>query len=315
MNFDVDSRTILLVTHGSHAYGLNTPTSDIDIKGVCIEPTALHYGFLHRFEQQEQMVAKGHPHDRVVYSLKKFAHLAADCNPNIIEVLWVDDCDVRKSDAFGDELRSMRGDFLSKKARWTFAGYAHAQLKRIKTHRSWLLNPPSAPPTRGGFGLSETSKVSQSELGAFDAALQQGIGIELSKELFTVFTREKQYQSAKNHWEQYQTWKKQRNPARAELEARYGYDCKHGAHLVRLMRMCREIMTTGEVRVRRPDREELLAIRNGAWDYDRIVEFAERAEDECAELYETSTLRKEPDRVRLDAAIVSITERYLSLHG
>jgi len=34
MNFDVDARTILLVRHGSHAYGLNTPASDEDNTGA-----------------------------------------------------------------------------------------------------------------------------------------------------------------------------------------------------------------------------------------------------------------------------------------
>ena len=98
MHFDLDSRTILLVRHGSHAYGLNTATSDLDVKGVCIKPADCYFGFLKRFEQAELMVSKGHEQDRVVYSLDKFAALAADCNPNIIEVLHVDDSDVLKCD-------------------------------------------------------------------------------------------------------------------------------------------------------------------------------------------------------------------------
>jgi uncharacterized protein len=35
----------------------------------------------------------------------------------------------------------------------TFHGYAMAQLKKIKTHRSWLLNPPTKKPSREDFGL------------------------------------------------------------------------------------------------------------------------------------------------------------------
>lgn len=315
MNFDIDARTILLVNHGSHAYGLNTPTSDRDYKGVCIEPKPFYYGFLHHFEQFEHMGSKTDGIDKVVYSLKKFASLAADCNPSIIEVLWVDDTDILMADQFGTQLRNIRRDFISKKARWTFSGYAIAQLKRIKTHRQWLLNPPKNVPTRGEFGLSETSKVSKSELGAYDAAQKDGIELELSKELLTVFTREKQWQSAKQHYEQYVNWTKTRNPARAEMEAKFGYDVKHGMHLCRLMRMCKEILVTGEVLVKRPDREELLAIRNGEWSYDRLIEFAEKAEAECAALYETSTLRKEPDRVKLDSDIVDMIDRYVGHYG
>ena len=215
MNFDVEQRTIILVRHGSHAYGTNTPTSDIDVKGVAIEPRSFHLGFLHTFEQFESMgtttggnLARlrslaGKDADVVIYSLKKFAKLAADCNPNIIEVLHVDDSDIIHIDEFGEELRSIRNDFLSRKARHTFSGYAHAQLKRIKTHRQWLLNPPDAPPTRKQFGLSEETKISQSELGAFDAATEAGIEVNVPKEVLTIYTREKQYQAAKVHFDQY----------------------------------------------------------------------------------------------------------------
>lgn len=344
MNFNVNKHTILLVKHGSHAYGMNTATSDLDVKGVCIEPKEFHFGFLHHFEQHERQAAKGHPEDLVIYSLKKFARLATDCNPNIIEILHVDDSDVLKIDAFGEWLRAMRDSFLSRKARWTFAGYAHSQLKRIKTHRKWLLEPPKAPPTRAEFGLSEVSKVSKSELGAFDSLMggqggQGGQGsrcdecdpsfgcfdgavpcskkpaaleMEIPKELMTLFTREKQYQASKTHYDQYQYWKKTRNPVRAELESKFGLDTKHAAHLVRLMRMCKEILTLGKVIVKRPDAEELLSIRAGAWSYDQIVEYAENVEAECAALYETSPLRREPDRVNIDAAIVDMTERYMN---
>jgi len=315
MHFDVEKRTILLARHGSHAYGTNIEGSDEDFKGVCIKPKECYLGFVQRFEQFEHMGAKTDGIDKVIYSLDKFAALAADCNPNIIELLWVDDADIVHIDTFGEELRSFKEEFISKKARFTFSGYAHAQLKRIKTHRSWLLDPPKRRPERSDFHLSETTKVSQSELGAFDAALRDGIEIELPKDVLTLFTREKQYQAEKTRYDQYMNWARSRNPARAELEAKYGYDTKHGGHLIRLMRMCREILLTGKVLVKRPDRDELLAIRVGKVSYDGLIEEAERIEAECDELYKTSSLRKEPDRTALDVRVIDMTDRYLRLHG
>lgn len=329
MNFDVEERTILMVRHGSHAYGLNTETSDLDIKGIAIEPRNFHLGFMHTFEQYERMGnkyggdlaslqhLKGTELDLVVYSLKKFARLAAECNPNIIEVLHIDDSDVLHIDKFGETLREYKDDFLSTKARHTFAGYAHAQLKRIKTHKAWLMDPPKAAPTRASFGLSETTKVSQSELGAFEAAVKDGIDIEVPKDVLSLFTREKQYQSAKTHWDQYCTWVKQRNPKRAELEAKYGYDTKHGMHLLRLMRMCKEIMLTGKVIVKRPDRDDLLGVRAGNLSYEFLIEEAERLERECDEIYKTGTspLPKVPDRESLDRLVIQLTDEYLRLYG
>jgi len=341
VQFDIDARTILLVKHGSHAYGLNTPESDEDFKGICIPPKECYFGFTQKFEQMEHMGSKSDGIDKVVYALSKFVSLAADANPNIIEVLHVDDADVMKVDSFGEELRAIRNEFLSKKAKFTFSGYAHAQLHRIKTHRKWLLDPPKAAPTREQFGLSEATKVSKSELGAFDSLLgqktvdddayvspmQQAIavnlaardklGIELPKDVVTLFTREKAYQAAMAHYGQYQNWLKTRNPKRAELEAKFGYDTKHGMHLMRLELMGLRILKNHIVQVKwtGPERDFLMDVRNGLLPYDNLVEAAEKLEAQIEELYATSTLRKEPDRVTIDRHLVDMTERYLRLHG
>jgi predicted nucleotidyltransferase len=312
--FDVEKRTILKIKHGSHAYGLNTATSDLDVKGVCIEPFAYHFGFLRSFEQHERMGHEGV--DLVVYSLKKFARLAADCNPNIIEVLHGADEDVIFCDEFGEQLREHRYDFISKKAKFTFAGYAHAQLKRIKTHRSWLLNPPKGAPTRSEFGLDEGVRISKSEIGAIDMLITDGKMPPMTGGLMHLFTQERAYAAAKDHFDQFQNWVKSRNPARAALEAKFGFDTKHGMHLLRLMRMCKEILAFGKVIVKRlEDRDELLDVRNGKRPYDGLIEEAERLEAECEELYKTSTLQNEPDREALDKFIVNLTEQYLFLHG
>lgn len=325
MNFDVSKRTIILVRHGSHAYGLNTPTSDLDVKGVCIEPRENFYGFLHTFEQHESMGRQtpDGPEDRVVYSLKKFMRLAADCNPNIIEVLHVDDSDILHIDEFGEQLRSIRNDFLSKKARHTFSGYAHAQLKRINTHRSWLLNPPKCPPERKDFGLSDIREVSKSDLGAYQAFEQmskngtetQNLISTLPSNIVELLQREKAFANAKTHWDQYQNWLKTRNPSRAALEAKHGLDTKHAAHLIRLMRMCKEILEGKGVFVKREDREELLSIRNGAWSYEKIVQTAEALDLECESLYKTSSLQHKPNLNFLHNECVKLTEKFLERNG
>lgn len=314
MNFDVEKRTIYRVKHGSHAYGLNIESSDVDEKGVCIEPIEYHFGFLHNFEQQELLVSKGHEKDVTIYSLKKFVKLASDCNPNIIEILFVDDCDVLFCDEFGEMLRNERQSFLSRKARHTFSGYAISQLKRIKSHRNWLLNPPKNEPNRKDFSLGETTKVSRSELGAFEQLVKSGVEVELPKDVLNLFLREKQYQVAKSTYDQYVNWVKTRNPVRSELEKKHFFDTKHGMHLIRLMRMCKEILQTGKVNVKRHDREELLAIRNGMMSYDELIDSAEKLEKECELLYETSCLPNSPNRNKLDKLIVDMTQKYLKLH-
>lgn len=307
--------TILLVRHGSQAYGTDTPESDLDIKGVAVPPKRYFTGFLHRFEQAEQK-GTDEQDDLTIFDIRKFCQLAADCNPNIIEVLWVDSDDVIHADAFGKWLMQHRGDFLSQKAKHTFSGYAVAQLKRIKTHRQWLLDPPKEQPLRATFGLPETTLVSKDQMGVIQSFEEKGncdLDAQFGSNVMEVYRKERSYHNALTRWNQYQLWKKTRNPKRAALEEKFGYDCKHGMHLVRLMRMCREVLTTGQVIVRRPDAGELLSIRNGAWPYDRLVEWAEAQDAEMDELLKTSPLPHAPDRVAIDKLCRDIVESHFSI--
>jgi predicted nucleotidyltransferase len=111
---------------------------------------------------------------------------------------------------------------------------------------------------------------------------------------------ERAYNNARRVWNQYQEWKLKRNPTRAALEAKSGYDTKHGMHLVRLMRMGYEILSEGKVIVKRPDAEELLSIRNGAWSYETIVTYAKDMEAKIDAAEKTSPLPRAPDRGTLD---------------
>jgi predicted nucleotidyltransferase len=295
----------LLTKHGSHAYGLNTATSDLDIKGIAIPPRRYFTGFVNRFEQAET-----HDPDLTIYDIRKFFALAADCNPNIIEILWTaPDCHLYVS-PIGEQIIACRDWFLSRKAKYTFSGYAIAQLKRIKTHRRWLLQPPDHQPTRDEFGLPEQRLMSADEQGAIAAVLERPASTTLIPvHAMAIYEKERAYGNAAREWVQYLNWKATRNPARAAIEAEHGYDCKHAMHLVRLMRMCREILTTGTVVVQRPDRDELLAIRNGAWDYDQLITWAEQQDKDMAALLDVSPLPHSPNRQALDLLCSELVER------
>ena len=349
-------RTVLLVRHGSHAYGTNTPSSDEDFKGIIIPPIPYYLGSQHRLEQIE---LKAPNPDLVIYEIRKFFTLAADSNPNIVEVLHTAPEDHFIVDPIGEIILDHKNDFLSKKIKHTFMGYSVSQLKRIKTHKKWIMNPPSTYPTRTELGLPEQTLIPTDQLMAVQAEIQKEldrfqfdfmedleeshkIGIrntvmEMLAELkittdqhwesaarkigmddnfIQLMQKERQYAGAKREWDQYQNWKKTRNPARSALEEKYGYDTKHAYHLVRLIRMCREILTTGIVNVKRPDREELLSIRNGAWSYDKLIEFAESEEIALNVLYNTTNiLPKVPNKDLIDKLCIKLVERSLSKYS
>ena len=137
--------TIFITRHGSKAYNTHIETSDDDYKGVSIMPFSLLASFHKKFEQAE---LKAPDPDTVIYELRKFCQLASQCNPSIIEVLFTDPSDHILLTDVGSMLVEQRNIFLSKRARFSFSGYAISQLKRIKLHRGYLLNPPKQYPTR-----------------------------------------------------------------------------------------------------------------------------------------------------------------------
>ena len=367
MNFDLKKHTILLVLSGSRAYGTQTETSDVDVKGVVIPPVAYRDGFLHNFEQadkpgsmsvfydclndEEKALADKGEYEGSVYEIRKFFKLAADGNPNILDVLFCRDQDVRYITPLGKILRDNRKKFLSTRCRWTFAGYAKAQLKRIETHRKWLIDKPDHKPTRSEFGLAEETVIPNDQLRTAEAAVSKKVdgweidfdqldpatkmyilnqikenlvelgitsdskynaaarSIGYTENFLHMLQKEREYKTAVTHWKQYNDWKKNRNEKRSELEAKYGYDTKHGSHLVRLLRMCGEILETGNVTVYRPDAQDLLDIRAGKWSYERLIEFAYNEDKKMDKLFKTSKLPRKPPFEELDKLCIKLIAR------
>lgn len=106
---------------------------------------------------------------------------------------------------------------------------------------------------------------------------------------------ETSYNDACSRVDKYWSWYNGRNAARAEMERKYGYDAKFAMHLVRLLRTADECLSTGIINVYRPDAQELLAIRNGAWSYQELVEYTEFMDNKIKELYKTTDLPRSPD--------------------
>lgn len=344
------TNTIFLTLAGSRAYGTNNPNSDTDVRGIAIPPKRYFQGFLDTFEQAE---FKGDP-DMVVFNVVKFTKLAADCNPNIIEILFTDESDWLYHDpaTFG-LLHENRNLFLSKKAKHTFSGYAFDQLEKINRHYKWLRDPPKVSPTRAEFGLHPKPLLPKEQLAAAQARFKEKIQswdvdwqkvdradrILMQERLATMlaelgYTRdtasldgvgvllgfdtnfiqylqlEKRFKEKTDNWNSYLDWQKNRNPERAVLEAKFGYDVKHAMHLERLQTMACEIQETGKVLVKRPDADKLQAIRRGAFTYEEIMANAKEKQEKINDLYlSCNILPREPDYQKINDLCVEIVER------
>lgn len=161
-------RTIYLTRHGSQAYGTSTPTSDLDVRGVVIAPREYYLGMTSSFEQ-----ATSKDPDLVIFEIRKFFRLASECNPNALEILFTDESDHYMDGSLGRQLLKNKELFLSKRVKFTFQGYANAQMKRILTHRRWLLNPLDHQPMRAEFGLPERTVIPADQVQAANAAIKK----------------------------------------------------------------------------------------------------------------------------------------------
>lgn len=372
----LERHTIFVTLAGSQAHGTARETSDVDLRGVCVAPLSLRLSLFRTFEQYEGELSgalleavlprlKTHPSaarglatktECVIYDVAKFLRLCADANPNALEILFADERDWVFETPAWRRLYDRRHGFLTKKVQATFLGYAMAQLKKIRSHRSWLLHPPARKPSRTDFGLPSadstigqdlqyriertlTEKIRSYGIDAIDmpAAARievqerleelvrdqlaasaddlddrlravAGHALDLPTDLMAALGAETRYRTALKHWDSYQTWKRQRNPARADLERAHGYDTKHAMHLVRLMRMGLEILEHGDLSVRRQDASELAAIRDGALSFDELLAMTARMKTAMEAASATTRLPADVDRRWADELVLELTK-------
>lgn len=276
---EIEERTICLAITGSQAYGLATEDSDTDYKGIFVATKPYYLGFK-TIEQkdsgwqdtndpglEDSVYAKlNNPKDMVVYELRKFLKLSIENNPNILEMLYFDSKLYLKRSLLFDEIVKHRDLILSKKVKYSLSGYAYNQLRRVETHRKWLLDPPTQPPKLEDFGLTDDSVLTKTELNAFIEflyilikdkieweieseemkALLDEIDFKgvlthhpLAEELLpevqkltrstndfiSLLHKTQLFRKEKKNWDAYQSWLKNRNKKRAELELKCGYDC------------------------------------------------------------------------------------------
>lgn len=294
MEFDYKKHLVMLCTVGSRAYGTHTPESDYDYRGALVPPALCDSGFLHKFEQKERLA--GYGEDSIAYDLRKFFSLCANCNPNVVECLFVPDDLVVVDTKWGRLLRENRYKFLSMRAKDSFHGYAYSQLKRMKNHKAWMDQEKSGAvtverPKRKAFGLGPNPKYAKEHLQGLVALPQDS----LEPSLKDYVAKEREYMAAHNEWAKWNKWRKNRNPQRAAMERKSGYDLKHGMHLVRLLKMCEELLRDGELYVRRPDADFLLEVRNGEWSYEKLMGWVDNQDEVLKALADKSTLPKHPD--------------------
>lgn len=97
------------------------------------------------------------------------------------------------------------------------------------------------------------------------------------------------------------------NPERMKLVEQFGYDTKFAYHVVRLACECEQILVEHDLDLER-NREQLKAIRRGAWTLEYLEEWFQEKEKSLEALYEKSTLRHKPDEDEIKTLLLECLE-------
>ncbi len=259
------SRIILMGLGGSHAYGTNNENSDVDFRGVTLNLPSDLLG-LTSFEQYEDENT-----DTVIYAFNKVVKLLLDCNPNMIELLGLDEEQYLIKTPLGQELLDNRYLFLSKRAAKSFGGYASAQLRRLQN----AIARDSMPQQEREQHIYNSVRNALEDIRRKNEKLDKGtLNLYIDKSEHPEFETEIFIDMQYRHL----PLRDYENMLGAMNSVVRDYDKlgkrnrkkddnhlnKHAMHLIRLFMMAIDILEKGEIRTHRTDDLELLkSIRRG----------------------------------------------------
>jgi uncharacterized protein len=125
-----------------------------------------------------------------------------------------------------------------------------------------------------------------------------------------LFFNKESYSSYCKDYREYWEWVEKRNEDRylGNIEHGKGYDAKNMMHTIRLLQVAEEILTTGTLNVKRPNRLELLSIKTGQFQYDELLTMAHSLMDRIESAYDKSLLPELPDTQKIEAVLVQMRE-------
>lgn len=303
---------ILLCLGGSHAYGTNTPTSDLDIRGVALEKPEEIIGY----STFEQFINE--PTDTTIYAFNKIVHLLADGNPNIIEMLGLEEDQYLYLSPLGRELINNKDLFLSQKVFYTFGGYAKANLKRLEN----ALARDNYPEARKNEHIAQSlenaiadfnSKHEHEVNPSFAHVVDGKLVYDLHLVNFPSEELEELYSTISNTNKNYkELLKRNRKKDDAHLN-------KHAMHLVRLLLMCIELLETGKVVTKRvADHDLLMDIRNGKYmgeDGNMTPQFyalVNELDERRQKALENTVLPKKPDMKAIEKFVMEVNKKIIN---
>ena len=305
---DLPDGLCLVAYRGSIAHGMYVPSTDensiddVDLMGVVLAPET-HYLGLREWGSRGTQELKQGQYDCVWYEIRKMISLLLQGNPNVLSLLWTRPEHRLFCNEAGQMLVENRRIFAGKHVYDAFAGYADGQLERMEARDPEELRLYIAVDREMKYRGMHPNHVGES----FERR-EPVTGEERDSVNWT----DERLRAA---WRSYH--KKGENlgylgDKRKQLVLQHGYDAKNAAHCIRLLRMCKEFLATGELCVfREHDATELLEIKRGQWPLDRVKQHAKELFEAIGEARDKSPLPPGPDREAAEKMLVRILRAHL----
>ena len=340
-----NSKQILLeCISGSQAYGLATHTSDTDKRGVFALTKNQFYGLdysaqvndasndvvFYELKRFVELLAVNNPN--ILELLATPEELVVQKNP-ILDVLTPELflsklcqktfgnyalSQIKKAQGLkkkifnpmGEERRSVLDFCTVSYQTGSLPVSKYLELKCYKQEHCGLVNIPNMPnvfglyyseiiPYRGIMNKEDANDVALS-------AVPKG-----EEQLALLYFNKNGYSNYCKEYKEYWDWVNKRNESRYESTLNHGksYDAKNMMHTFRLLEMAIEIAKEGTILVKRPNRDFLLSIKRGEFEFDYLEQLAAEKQLEMEEAFASSKLPNEPNKKLINELLVEAREQ------
>lgn len=330
---------------GSKAYGLHTASSDTDLRGVFILPQKAYYGFEYTAQVSNEtndivyyelgrfveLLSKNNPNilellcvpqscvlhkDSIIDLLKPDLFLSKQCEQSFANYAYAQ---IKK--AYGLEKKIVNPVDEKRKSVLDFC-FVHKDGKVIDLNEFLLSNNfderniglVSLAHIKDSYNLFYSDSLGYSGIIRKDESNDVCVSSVPKGEtsLGLLYFNRDAYSIYCKKYKEYWDWVQKRNDERYESTMRHGkkYDAKNMMHVFRLLLMAKEIALESRINVFRNDREFLLAIKEGKFEYDELLEKAETLKNELPELFAKSSLPEKPDADKIGEVLFQMRDSY-----
>ncbi|MGB1206232.1 MAG: DNA polymerase beta superfamily protein [Chitinophagales bacterium] len=333
---------------GSRAYGLATATSDTDIKGVFILPKKEYYGLNYVAQVSDksndevyyelgrfiELLSVNNPNILELLNTPSAAilHKHSFLDDIKSEMILSKLCQKTFGKFALSQIKKAKGlkkkivNPMSKerKSILSFCFVNHEQgavsLKKFLELKKWkqeycgLVNIPHMNDV---YGLYYDENL------AFNGIIKSDESNDISlssipknkRQIALLYFNKNGYSSYCKEYREYWAWVEKRNEARYKNTQKQGkgYDAKNMMHTFRLLEMAIEIGREQKINVKRPNRDFLLSIKNGAYEYQDLLKMAAEKQAEMEAAFANTSLPEKPNLAFLNGLLFRLRDRFYAL--